>query len=96
MKTNSFIKWALFVLLCFIWGSSFILMKEGMKGLSPYQVASLRILSAGLVLSPFLLKAMKETPKKLIWPIVLSGFIGTFFPAYLFSNKKMVGASGSV
>ena len=93
MKTNSFIKWALFVLLCFIWGSSFILMKEGMKGLSPYQVASLRILSAGLVLSPFLLKAMKETPKKLIWPIVLSGFIGTFFPAYLFCLAETVLAS---
>ena len=80
-------------MLCFIWGSSFILMKEGMKGLSPYQVASLRILSAGLVLSPLLLKALKETPKKLIWPIVLSGFIGTFFPAYLFCLAETVLAS---
>ena len=93
MKTNTFIKWALFTLLCIIWGSSFILMKEGLNGLSPYQVASLRILSAGLVLSPFLLKALRETPNKLIWPIVLSGFLGTFFPAYLFCLAETVLAS---
>ncbi len=68
-------------------------MKEGLKGLSAYQVASLRILSAGLVLSPFLLKAVRETPKKLIWPIVLSGFLGTFFPAYLFCLAETVLAS---
>ena len=93
MKTNTFIKWGLFILLCIIWGSSFILMKEGLKGLSPYQVASLRILSAGLVLSPLLIKALRETPKKLIWPIVLSGFLGTFFPAYLFCLAETVLAS---
>jgi drug/metabolite transporter (DMT)-like permease len=93
MKTDTIVKWALFTVLCFIWGSSFILMKEGMKGLSPYQVASLRILSAGLVLSPLLAKALRETPKRLVWPIVLSGFLGTFFPAYLFCLAETVLAS---
>ncbi len=88
MKTDTIVKWALFTVLCFIWGSSFILMKEGMKGLSPYQVASLRILSAGL-----LAKALRETPKRLVWPIVLSGFLGTFFPAYLFCLAETVLAS---
>lgn len=84
MNKNTLIKWTLFSLLSIIWGSSFILMKEGLKGLSAYQVASLRILSAGIVLLPFLGKAIKGIPNKMLGPIVLSGFLGTFFPAFLF------------
>lgn len=84
MNRNTYIKWGLFILLALTWGSSFILMKEGLKGLSAYQVASLRILSAGIVLLPLLRKALKEIPKKMIRPVIISGFLGTFFPAFLF------------
>ena len=84
MNKNIYLKWILFVLLALIWGSSFILMKEGLKGLNAYQVASLRILSAGIVLMPFLGKAIKEIPRKMLGPIILSGYLGTFFPAFLF------------
>jgi len=76
--------WLLFIVLSAIWGSSFILMKEGMKHLTPYQVASLRLLSAGLVLLPFALKAIKSFPRKDFPLVLLSGLLGTFFPAYLF------------
>lgn len=78
------INWILFVLLAFIWGSSFILMKEGLKTLSPYQVAALRILSAGIVLMPFAFKAIKQIPKDKVGLVILSGFLGSFFPAFLF------------
>ena len=84
MNKNNFVKWALFFLLALIWGSSFILMKEGLKGLNAYQVASLRIFSAGIILLPFLGKALKAVPKKKFAPIILSGFLGTFFPAFFF------------
>jgi len=83
-KNSSTISIFLFVLLSIIWGSSFILMKEGMKMLTPYQVASLRMLSAGLFLLPFCLSHLKNIPKKSIPLLLLSGLIGTFFPAYLF------------
>ncbi len=73
------------MLLSLTWGSSFILMKIGLKTLSPYQVASLRLLSAGLVMLPLLPKALKTVPKKVIGPVVLSGLLGSFFPAYLFT-----------
>ena len=33
---------------------------------------------------PFAKKAYTEVPKEIIRPIVVSGFLGTFFPAYLF------------
>ena len=59
-------------------------MKAGLTSLSPYQVASIRILSAGILLTPLLRKAYKEVPRHMVRPIILSGFLGTFFPAYFF------------
>lgn len=81
---DKLLNWGIFIALSLIWGSSFILMKEGMRVLSPYQVASIRILSAGLVLTPFALKALRQIPKNKWLLVVLSGLLGNFFPAYLF------------
>ncbi|MCW3087048.1 MAG: EamA rane protein RarD [Sediminibacterium sp.] len=78
------INWALFTLLALIWGSSFILMKAGMTHLSPYQVATIRILSAGLVLIPFARKAFQQIPRNKLFLVTVSGLVGSFFPAYLF------------
>jgi drug/metabolite transporter (DMT)-like permease len=88
--SNSLKKWVIFLLLCTIWGSSFILMKLGMydaQGLSllnAYQVAALRILSAGLALVPFFLKAHRRIPASSRGLIILSGLLGNFLPAFLF------------
>ena len=76
--------WTLFIVLSFIWGSSFVLMKEGMQVLSPYQVAALRILSAGVVLIPFTFRAIKQVPKNKLGLVALSGILGSFIPAFLF------------
>lgn len=81
---NKLINWILFIILSLIWGSSFILMKLGIDKLSPYEVASIRILSAGLVLLPFAAKAIKAIPKDKLVYTILSGFLGSFLPAYLF------------
>lgn len=82
--SNKLINWLLFTILSLIWGSSFLLMKIGMQSLSPYHVATLRILSAGIVLIPFAAKAFKQIPRKKLGIIILSGLLGSFFPAYLF------------
>lgn len=77
-------------MLSIIWGSSFMLMKWGLfdannnATLSPYQVAALRLFSAGIVMIPFLPKALKNIPRSLITTILLSGLIGSFIPAFLF------------
>ncbi|MBA2249542.1 MAG: DMT family transporter [Chitinophagaceae bacterium] len=81
---KSIIDWAIFILLSFIWGSSFILMKDGMLALSPYQVASIRIVSAGIVLLPVSIKYMKTIPLNKIGWMFLAGVIGNLLPAYLF------------
>lgn len=74
----------MFTILSLIWGSSFILMKAGMNTLTPYHVASIRIFSAGLVLIPFARKALLQIPKNKMLLVILSGLLGSFFPAYLF------------
>jgi len=75
---------AIFCILSIIWGSSFILMKEGLTALSAYQVASLRMLFSGLVLLPFAISAFKKIPKEKMGTVFLAGFLGNFIPAYLF------------
>ncbi len=81
---NALINWGLFIVLCLIWGSSFVLMKLGIEKLNAYEVASLRMLSAGVVLIPYAVKAIKAIPKEKVWYAILSGLLGSFFPAYLF------------
>jgi drug/metabolite transporter (DMT)-like permease len=78
------INWGLFTILSIIWGSSFILMKLGLETLSPYQVATIRILSAGIVLIPFALEGFRKIKKNELSYVILSGLLGSFFPAYLF------------
>jgi drug/metabolite transporter (DMT)-like permease len=90
LMNNKLTSWGLFILICCIWGSSFILMKWGLYDsrwnpiLSPYQVAAIRILSAGIVMFPFLRPALKNIPRDLVLYVLLSGWLGSFFPAFLF------------
>jgi drug/metabolite transporter (DMT)-like permease len=89
-QRNKQLKWGLFVLLCLIWGSSFVLMKLGMFAsdgsslLSAWQVAAIRILSSGLVLLPFIVRAWKHIPPHLRFLVLVSGWLGSFIPAVLF------------
>ena len=59
-------------------------MKEGLTKLSAYQVASLRILSSGIVLLPSAIKYFKVIPKDKLLTIFMSGVLGSLLPAYLF------------
>jgi drug/metabolite transporter (DMT)-like permease len=81
---KALLNWIIFIALSIIWGSSFMLIKEGLKALSAYQVASLRIVFAGLVLLPTAIKNFKKIPTNKIGVIILSGMLGSLLPAYLF------------
>lgn len=81
---NKFTNWFLFIALSFIWGSSFILIKGGLLHLSAYQVASIRILAAGLVLSPVALFNIRHIPKDKWGTLLMSGILGSLIPAFLF------------
>ena len=43
---------ALYVMLCLIWGSTWLVIKVGYGGLGPFNVAALRFLIASIVLTP--------------------------------------------
>jgi drug/metabolite transporter (DMT)-like permease len=78
------LSWVLYAVLCLIWGSSFLLMLIGLEKLNAWQVAAIRLFSAGVILLPFAWKVMQRIPKDKISFIILSGFLGSFFPAFLF------------
>jgi drug/metabolite transporter (DMT)-like permease len=82
---NKFISWGIFILLCFIWGSSFILMKASKEDLTASQIASLRIFSAGLVFLPFAVFHISKIPRKKMFLIILTGLFGNLFPAFLYA-----------
>ena len=83
--STKFISWTIFVLLCFIWGSSFILMKVSSQGLTAYQVAALRIFSAALVFIPFAIFHIDHLPFQKAGLLVLAGIFGNLLPAFCFA-----------
>ena len=83
--SSRFISWALFTLLSLIWGSSFILMKIGYEGLTPTQIAGVRIFSGGLVFVPLAIFHIRKVPGKKIPLLVVAGLTGNFIPAFLFT-----------
>ena len=76
------------MILAYIWGSSFILMKIGMKSFSSDQAAALRILMASLVLLPIAIKNIKTLQRKDLKSLLIVGFVGSFFPAFMFMEAE--------
>lgn len=81
---KNFINWGIFILLCFVWGSSFILMKESLKGLTVVQIASFRIFSAGIIFLPFAIFHISKIPRRKMRFVFLAGLFGNLLPAYCF------------
>jgi drug/metabolite transporter (DMT)-like permease len=81
-------QFTILLILAFIWGSSFILMKVGMKSFSNGQAAAIRIFLASLVLLPYSLRNLKKLNRKDLKSLLIAGFIGSFFPAFLFMKAE--------
>ncbi len=79
------VKMVFLIVLSLIWGSSFILIKKGLVGLKPMQLGSLRIIFAAIFLLIIGFKHLLIIPKSQWKYIVLTAFLGTFIPAYLFA-----------
>jgi drug/metabolite transporter (DMT)-like permease len=74
----------------FVWGSAFILMKQGLVAFSSLQLASLRLVFAGSVAVFFFLREYKALKKTDWLYLALSGTIGNLIPAYLFASAGTV------
>lgn len=79
------LKWIYLIVLSLIWGSSFILIKKGLIGLTAMQLGSLRILFAAVFLLIIGFKSLAKIPKNKWKYIAITSFFGTFIPAYLFA-----------
>jgi drug/metabolite transporter (DMT)-like permease len=85
---NSTLKWIYLVVLSIIWGSSFILIKKGLVGLTPIQLGALRILFTAFFLLLIGWKSLR-TIKKSEWKwIIISGILGTGLPVFLFAYAE--------
>ena len=83
--SNPQLKWLYLIILSLIWGSSFILIKKGLVGLTDFQLGALRICLTSLFLFSVGFKSAMRVPKKhWVW-IAATGFLGTFFPSFLFA-----------
>lgn len=78
-------KWIFLIVLSLIWGSSFILIKRGLVGLTPFQLGSLRMIFAATFLLIIGFKSLKNIKQHQWKFIALTALMGTFLPAYLFS-----------
>jgi drug/metabolite transporter (DMT)-like permease len=79
------LKWVYLLVLSLIWGSSFILIKKGLVGLTAFQLGSLRIIFASFFLLLIGFKSLLKIPSHQWKYIVLTSVFGTFIPAYLFA-----------
>ena len=76
-------------LLSLIWGSSYILIKRGLVGLSPIELGSARIVISTaflLVLGFNSLSGLSRYHWK--W-LIITGFLGTFFPSFFFAFAQL-------
>jgi drug/metabolite transporter (DMT)-like permease len=96
MENNK--KWYLLIFLGCVWGSSFLLMKLGLKGVNPVQMGSLRILFAAAFLILVGFKQITKIPRHKWKYIALTSMFGTFLPVYLFAValSKIDGSISSI
>lgn len=79
------LKWFYLFLLSLIWGSSFILIKRGLVGLTAIQVGSFRIIFAALFLLIVGFSSLKKISGRQWKFIALTSVFGTFIPAFFFA-----------
>lgn len=85
---NQQLKWFYLIALALLWGSSFILIKRGLVGLSPLQLGSFRVALCAIVLVLIGFKKIKQI-KSTQWKwIGISGLIGSLLPTFLFAYAE--------
>jgi len=83
--SNDYKKWIYLIVLAIIWGSSFILIKKSLIGLTPIQLGALRTFIAGVFVLLIGFKSLKKIKKHQWKYVVVSSLLGTLFPAFFFA-----------
>ena len=82
---NQYVKWLYLAILSLVWGSSYILIKWGLVALTPLQLGSLRLLITTIALLMVGFRSLRGLSKYHLKWLAITGFVGTFFPAFLFA-----------
>lgn len=86
---NNLKKWLYLGLLALVWGSSFILMKKSLLGVSPIQLGALRMIFTSVFLVLIAPRTFRRI-KKYHWKYILyTALAGTFFPVFLFAYAML-------
>ena len=78
-------KWVYLIVLSIVWGSSFILIKKALIGVTPIQVGALRMIFTSIFLLLFAFPSIKKIKKKHWKYLVYTALTGTFIPGFLFA-----------
>jgi len=87
LRTN-FLAWIILLVLVFIWGSSFILMKKGLVCFPPIYLGALRLGITFIFLLPFAFTRITKISRKNLLSIILVGTVGNGIPAFLFAYAQ--------
>jgi drug/metabolite transporter (DMT)-like permease len=95
---NKKLRWIYLIMLSLIWGSSFILMKKALIGLTPIQVGALRILITAVFLLLIGFNKLLKIEKRHWFYLTLNALLGSFFPVFLFAFavQKMDSSIASI
>ena len=78
-------KWVYLIVLSIVWGSSFILIKKALIGVTPIQVGALRMIFTSIFMLLFAFPSIKKIKKKHWKYLVYTALTGTFIPGFLFA-----------
>lgn len=85
---NNRLKFIFLLILAIVWGSSFILIKRGLIGLTPFQLGSLRMLFAAVFLLIIGFRSIRHIQLRHWKYLALTACFGTFVPAFLFAYAQ--------
>jgi drug/metabolite transporter (DMT)-like permease len=74
--------------LTLIWGTSFILIKQGLKVFSPDEVGALRVAAAAVFIAPIAITRIPSIQPGSYWKLFASGMMGIFIPSFLFATAQ--------
>jgi drug/metabolite transporter (DMT)-like permease len=78
-------KWLYLTVLSIVWGSSFILIKKALLGVSPVQLGALRMIFTSIFVLFFAFPSLKKIQKKHWKYLFYTALSGTFIPGFLFA-----------
>ena len=82
--------WGLLILVSLIWGSNFNLIHNGLQFFSPWQLGSLRIMTAGVTLLPYVIYHIRSVKAEVLKFVLLFGILNAGIPHYLFAIAQTV------